>query len=85
MQSVSSELSRYPFVCAGGRSFPITCSGVFILDEVIGMKKKIERQTPEKGLVSSRNLTLPGMPARPGTLHFCDKEICLEHKLLKLC
>ena len=73
MQGVSSELSRYPFVCAGGRSFAITCSGVFIVDEVIGMKKTIQRQTTEKGLVSSRNLTLPGMPSQPGTLHFCDK------------
>ena len=42
MQSVSSELSRYPFVCAGGRSFAITCSGVLILDEVIGMEKKFK-------------------------------------------
>ena len=47
MQSVSSELSRYPFVCAGGRTFSITWSGVFILDEENWKEKKFQRQTTE--------------------------------------
>ena len=47
MQSVSSELSRYPFVCAGGRTCSIPCAGVFILDEENWKEKKIQRQTTE--------------------------------------
>jgi hypothetical protein len=48
MQSVSSELSWYRFVCAGGRTFSITWSGVFILDEENWNEIKFQRQTTEQ-------------------------------------
>lgn len=44
-------------------------------------ENKFQKEFAAVKLVSSRKVSLPGLRARPGTLHF--KKLCLEQSLLK--